>query len=364
MKQFGENVNLYETFLKPIFFHFSPEKAHDFATLFLKTVDILPMGFQVLEKITTYSSNRFKVNISGIDFPNPLGLAAGFDKTGELYPYFSKLGFGFLEVGTVTGEEQPGNPSPRLFRYPDENALVNRMGFNNPGCERVFQTLNIQKKTIPRGINIGKTKAIPLEKTVDDYVKSFQKLSKISDYGVINISSPNTPGLRGFQEKEAFLQLIQGIKQGLGGQFLIPTFVKLAPDLKDRDIEEILEIIIDLGVSGVVLTNTTIQKNLIKKYNSVEDGGISGEPLRNRSTEVIQLAYQKLQGRLPIIGVGGIDSGITALEKIIAGANLIQIYTGYIYKGPFLPYMILEYLDGFMVKNGIKNINELTGLKI
>lgn len=356
------NHNMYELFIKPILFQFSPESAHKIATNVLNIFN-KKFIFDYLEKSTTYKSEKLKFELLGLNFRNPLGLAAGFDKTGELYPLFSRLGFGYIEVGTVTAEEQAGNPKPRLFRYPKEKALINRMGFNNPGCEKVFTILQTQKRLLPRGINIGKTKVVPIEKTIDDYIKSFLKLSPISDYAVINISSPNTPGLRNFQEKDAFVKLISGIQKGIGGSFMIPTFIKLAPDLSNQSIEEILEVIDDLNLAGVILTNTIIDRNVISKYKNIETGGISGKPLEKRATEIIRLAYKKIRGKLPIIGVGGIDSPESALEKIQAGANLIQIYTGYIYKGPFLPYNILKFLDEFMEKNGVKNIQELVGSK-
>lgn len=352
---------IYETTLKQFFFRLNPENAHELSRNLLQLADSLPFVFPILEKLTSYESPRLKVKVAGIDFKNPLGMGAGFDKTGELYPFLSKLGFGHVEIGTITGEEQPGNPKPRIFRYEKDSALVNRMGFNNPGSEKAYETIVKQERKIPRGINAGKTKLVPVENTIDDYVRTFKKLSSLGDYGVINISSPNTPGLRSFQEKDAFMNLIKGIKQGLGGNFLIPTFIKLAPDLTDSAIEELLDIILDFNMDGVILTNTTINKKVLANYPQVEDGGISGAPLRSRSTDVIRLAYKKLQGRIPIIGVGGIDSGKAALEKIQAGANLFQIYTGYIYKGPFLPVSILEYLDKFMKKQGVKNIADLVG---
>ncbi len=355
---------IYETTLKQFFFRLNPENAHELSKNLLNFARSIPFVFPILEKLTTYESPRLKVNVAGIEFKNPLGMAAGFDKTGELYPFLARLGFGHVEIGTITGEEQPGNPKPRIFRYEKDSALVNRMGFNNPGSEKAYATIIKQDKTIPRGINAGKTKLVPVENTIDDYVRTFKQLSSLGDYGVINISSPNTPGLRNFQEKDAFITLIKGIKQGLGGDFLIPTFIKLAPDLDDSAIEELLDIILDFKLAGVILTNTTIDKRLMSRYSSVEDGGISGAPVRKRSTEVIRLAFIRLKGRIPIIGVGGIDSGEAALEKIQAGASLFQIYTGYIYKGPLLPFSILEYLDKFMKKQGVVHISELVGTKL
>jgi dihydroorotate dehydrogenase len=355
---------LYDITLKPLFFKLSPEDAHALSVELLKYSKSIPAFFDIIEKLTTYQSDRLKTEVCGIKFSSPLGMAAGFDKSGDLYPYLGKLGFGHVEVGTITGEAQEGNPKPRVFRYEREEALVNRMGFNNPGAVSAAQKISQQTKTIIRGINAGKTKVVDMEKAVSDYLKTFTLLLPYADYAVINISSPNTPGLRGFQEKDSFIELIQGIKNGLGGKFNVPMFVKLAPDLEETALEELLDLIIELGISGVVLTNTTINKNYLKSYSDIETGGISGKVLQSRSTFFIQLAYKRLQGRIPIIGVGGIFDGKSALEKISAGANLIQIYTGYIYKGPFLPYQILEYIDRFMIQNGVKNISEIVGKKI
>lgn len=352
---------IYETTLKPFFFKLNPENAHELSVNLLKFADSTPFAFSLIEALMTYRSDRLVTQVAGINFPNPVGMAAGFDKTGELYPFLARLGFGHVEIGTITGEEQPGNPKPRIFRYEKSEALVNRMGFNNPGSEKAFLTISNQKKTIPRGINAGKTKLVALENAVSDYVKTFKKLLPLGDYAVINISSPNTPGLRGFQEKDSFIQLVNGIKAELGGNFPIPTFVKLAPDLENSAIEELLDIVLDLKLAGVILTNTTIKKEVLSNYPAVEDGGISGKPLKDRSTSIIRLAYKKLKNRIPIIGVGGIFSGRDALEKIQAGASLVQIYTGYIYKGPFLPFMICEYLDDFMQKSGVKKFSELVG---
>ncbi len=352
---------IYQHTFKPIFFSLNPETAHNLSVNLLKVANFLPGVFRIFERITSYNSPRLQTKVAGIHFPNPIGIAAGFDKTGELYPFLGRLGFGHVEVGTITGEGQTGNPKPRIFRFEKEESLINRMGFNNPGSEKAYTTLSKQKKTIIRGINAGKTKIIPPENTIEDYLKTFKLIIPISEYGVINISSPNTPGLRGFQEKESFISLVNGIKAGLGGSFPIPMFVKLAPDLEESALEELLDIILDIQLDGVILTNTTINPNVLPNYSNLETGGISGKVLREKSTHFIRKAYRKLKKRIPIIGVGGIYDGETALEKIKAGANLIQIYTGYIYKGPFLPYNILEYLDKKIISEGLKSIDELVG---
>lgn len=338
----------------------SPENAHELSRSLLDLGNRIPFFFSTLESLTTVSSERLKSNVAGIEFPNPLGMAAGFDKTGELYPFLSRMGFGHVEIGTVTGEAQPGNPQPRLFRYPKEEALVNRMGFNNPGSEAMKDTLAKQKKAAIRGINAGKTKIVELEDAAKDYAKSFHILSAYGDYGVINISSPNTPGLRSLQSRKEFRNLFQGIQSELGGKFPFPIFVKFAPDLSEDELLANLEECLALGVQGVILTNTTLDKSSLS-IASPEEGGLSGKPLREKANHFTRIAYTFLQGRIPIIGVGGIDSGEAALERIQSGANLIQIYTGYIYKGPFLPYEILKTIVSYLEKTGKKSVSEIVG---
>lgn len=353
---------LYERTAKPLLLNLDPETAHSTAQGLLSLAKKLPFALSVLENLTNHSSDRLVSKVAGIEFPNPIGLAAGFDKTGELYPFLSRMGFGSIEIGTITGQAQSGNPKPRIFRYPEDQALVNRMGFNNPGADAAEKTLASQGKLGVRGINVGKTKIVPEEEAVEDYVYSLRKLSPFADYAVINISSPNTPGLRNFQKKDNFGKLMSGIRKGLGGNFPIPTFVKFAPDMEKNELRELLEALPDYSFSGVILTNTTIDKSALRRYPNVEkEGGLSGRPLRERSTEWIRFAYSVLKGKLPIIGVGGIDSGEAALEKLLAGADLIQLYTGYIYNGPFLPVRISEYLDAALVKFGVRSVSEIVG---
>lgn len=355
---------IYERTAKPIFMNMDPESAHYLAQGLLGLSRRIPFAFSVLENLTTYSRDRLRSRVAGIEFPNPVGLAAGFDKTGELYPFLSRLGFGSIEIGTITGRAQPGNPKPRIFRYPEDQALINRMGFNNPGADAAEITLRSQTKTGIRGINVGKTKIVSEEEAVEDYVYSLSKLTPFADYAVINISSPNTPGLRNFQKKQNFGKLMKGIRKGLGGKFPIPTFVKFAPDMEKSELKELLEALSDYSLAGVILTNTSVDKTLLSRYPNVEkEGGVSGRPIRSNSTEMILTAYSVLKGKLPIIGVGGIDSGEAALEKILAGADLIQLYTGYVYNGPFLPVRILEYLDKTLEKAGAKSVSEIVGKK-
>ncbi|MDI7224549.1 quinone-dependent dihydroorotate dehydrogenase [Leptospira santarosai] len=352
----------YSTFLKPLFLSLDPEKAHELAKNLLNIGEQAPGILTLVESMTSYRSDRLKTKVAGMEFENPLGMGAGFDKTGELYPFLSRMGFSHIEVGTITGQSQPGNRQPRVFRYPEDQALINRMGFNNPGADSAERIIAPQKKRKIRGINAGKTKIVSEENAVEDYVYTLKKLSPYADYAVINISSPNTPGLRNFQKQENFASLIQGIKNGLGKDFKIPLFVKFAPDMETKDLEALLESSLSLKVDGVILTNTTIDKSSLKAYPNVEkEGGLSGTPLKSRSTEFVRVAYQILKRRIPIIGVGGIDSEKAALEKILAGADLIQIYTGYIYQGPFLPLRILEFLDRFLKKQDLKTVSDLVG---
>lgn len=351
---------LYQTILKPLFFQLDPETAHERIRDLLALGSKLPLFFPTLELFTTYKSPRLATRVAGIDFPNPLGMAAGFDKTGELYPFLSRMGFGHIEIGTVTGEGQPGNPKPRVFRYPEQQALVNRMGFNNPGSEAMAKILSGQKKQAVRGINSGKTKSVELEDSAQDYAKSLRLLSKYGDYGVINISSPNTPGLRSLQGRKEFRKLITDIRSALGGSFPLPLFVKFAPDLEESELLENLDESLALKLDGVILTNTTLDKKSLG-VDKPEEGGLSGCPLRQKANHFTSLAYKFLNGRIPIIGVGGIDSGEAAIERIRSGASLVQIYTGYIYKGPFLPYQICQTIDDYLVQNGKASIQDIVG---
>jgi dihydroorotate dehydrogenase len=352
---------IYEALLKPIFFQLNPESAHELSRALLDLADRIPFFFSGLEKAATYQTPRLETRVAGLNFLNPVGMAAGFDKTGELFPFLSRLGFGHVEIGTVTGEGQPGNSKPRLFRFPEQKALINRMGFNNPGAEKMLETIRkySRRKSI-LGINAGKTKLVELENAPEDYAKSFRLLSPHSDYGVINISSPNTPGLRSLQGREEFRELFLNIKKHLGGSFSLPIFVKFAPDLSQTELENNLDECLKLNISGVILTNTTIDKSSLG-LEKPEEGGLSGKPLRNKALEFTKIAYRILKGKIPIIGVGGIDSGESALERILAGANLVQIYTGYVFQGPFLPYEINKTIDLYLKKYSLDSVEQLVG---
>lgn len=287
----------------------------------------------------TFEDARLEKTVFGIKFPNPVGLAAGFDKDGKYFEDMSKLGFGFIEIGTVTPKPQPGNPRPRLFRLPSDHALINRMGFNNDGVDAMAKRLKKKRSTgIIIGGNIGKNKDTPNEKAIDDYMICLRTLYPLVDYFVVNVSSPNTPGLRDLQEKEPLTQLLRTLKEEIQKyEVKKPLLLKIAPDLTDSQLDDIVDIVLATGTDGVIATNTTISRAKLRTDTSeIGAGGLSGMPLRERSTEVIRYLVQKSKGAIPVIGAGGIFSAEDASEKLKAGASLVQVYTGLIYEGPYM----------------------------
>ncbi len=325
-------------FLKPILFLLSPEKAHQFTVALLE----IPGVAWVLRQIYALKHPALEREVMGLKFPNPVGLAAGFDKNGEHLHAMAALGFGFIEVGTVTPQPQDGNPLPRLFRLPADAALINRMGFNNKGVTTLVEQL---KKPRPAGLivggNIGKNKITPNETAVEDYLICFDQLFPYVDYFVVNVSSPNTPNLRELQDKAPLTALLQSLQdRNLAHPHPKPILLKIAPDLTNEQLDDILEIVLQTGINGVIATNTTISREgLNTPATEVERfgmGGLSGTPLRERATEVIAYLRGRAHAGMVIIGVGGISSPEDALEKITAGADLIQIYSGLVYAGPSL----------------------------
>ena len=317
-------------------------------------------------------SPEMEQTLWGLEFPNPLGLAAGFDKDGVAAGVWGAFGFGFAELGTVTFQAQLGNPRPRLFRLSADNAALNRMGFNNQGAEALATRLGQRlgyPRSVPLGINLGKSKVTPLEDAAADYLGSFRLLKDLGDYFVVNVSSPNTPGLRSLQDASQLSQIVEALQQE--NQGLKPILVKIAPDLEEEAIRDVLNLAKNYQLSGIIATNTTIRRDMLKtqrieatgKPVTEEAGGISGAPLRQRSTEVIRFIHQQTQGQLPIIGVGGIFTAEDAWEKITAGASLIQVYTGWIYEGPWMARRILEGLLHKLEEKGLTKISEAVGLE-
>ncbi len=350
-----------------------PEKAHHqiLATLSsLEQARHTPWGKWILsqsEKSLKLTNSRLSQNLWGLTWPNPLGLAPGCDKDGVAAGIWSSFGFGFAELGAITQHPQSGNPQPRLFRLPDDEAALNRLGANNLGAEVMAQTLEKtwqrQNRAIPIGINLCKSKITPLEEAHHDYVTSFRILKDWADYFVVNVSSPNTPGLRSLQDSEQLNQILTTLQAENKGK--CPLFVKIAPDLSWEAMDSIIELAQIYQLSGLIATNTTIQRNGLNtqilprtgKPITEEAGGISGKPLKKRSTEVIYYIYQKTDGKLPIIGVGGIFTPEDAWEKITAGASLLQVYTGWVYRGP---WMVQEILAGILEKLAENNLLHLS----
>ena len=332
---------MYKQLIRPLLFSFAPERIHHF------TVDSLKLGFKLpftkgLSKAYfQHTSPELEREVFGLKFPNPVGLAAGFDKDAKMIDEMACFGFGFVEIGTVTPKPQAGNPQPRLFRLSEDNGLINRMGFNNEGVDAAVARLKNRKSNIIVGGNIGKNKVTPNEEAINDYEICFQKLFDYVDYFVVNVSSPNTPNLRALQDKEPLTALLQHL-QKLNNEKPNPKplLLKIAPDLTDSQLDDIIEIAETTKLSGVIATNTTISRaNLQTSESTVEEigaGGLSGKPLTNRSTEIIRYLNEKSGGKLTIIGVGGIHSAKDALEKLEAGASLVQVYTGFVYEGPWL----------------------------
>lgn len=331
---------MYKIF-RSILFLFDPEKVHYFTTDLLHVLLKIPGMKLIWNKIYTIEDKRLEREVFGLKFKNPVGLAAGFDKNASMYNDLAHCGFGFIEVGTVTPLGQPGNDKPRLFRLKKDSAIINRMGFNNDGVEAAVSNLRKRKTKVIIGGNIGKNKVTPNEEAESDYLKSFIALFPYVDYFVVNVSSPNTPNLRELQEKEPLKALLSNLMiENKKKENPKPILLKIAPDLTNEQLDDIVEIVLEVGISGVIATNTTISREELKTPKSELDdigaGGVSGKPLTSRSTEVIRYLHERSGAKFPIIGVGGIHSAKDALEKLDAGASLIQIYTGFIYEGPAL----------------------------
>ncbi|MDQ3190474.1 MAG: quinone-dependent dihydroorotate dehydrogenase [Bacteroidota bacterium] len=332
---------MYKKLIKPILFLFDPETIHHIISGALQTIFSIPGMRSIAKSKFLIKDKNLERKLFGITFPNPVGLAAGFDKDGKIFNELSCFGFGFIEIGTVTPKPQPGNPKPRLFRLPDDSALINRMGFNNDGAEKAAERLRKKMPGIIIGGNIGKNKDTSNEEAVNDYLKCFEALYEVVDYFVVNVSSPNTPGLRALQDKGPLTDILMQVKKASDNKPQPkPILLKIAPDLTNEQLDDIIEIVKETNTDGVIATNTTIDRSNLKTdktiVNNIGAGGLSGKPVKERSTEVIRYLSEKSGNAFPIIGVGGINSAEDAIEKIKAGASLIQIYTGFIYQGPIL----------------------------
>jgi dihydroorotate dehydrogenase len=332
---------MYKHLLRPILFLFSPEKAHHISVRLFQIICAIPGIDGLFRWYSKGFHPELRFDKKGIRFPNRVGLAAGFDKNASFYKSFRHLGFGFIEVGTVTPLAQPGNPQPRLFRLPDDEALINRMGFNNDGVDAMILKLKNRPQGVIIGGNIGKNKDTTSADAINDYLICFRALQPYVDYFAVNVSSPNTPGLRALQEKEPLRELLKAIQEEARHlKSTQPILLKIAPDLNESELDDIIEIVSDCELSGVIATNTTISRShlqtKIKTLEEIGAGGLSGKPVRNRSTEVIRYLREHLGPESLIIGVGGIHSAEDALEKMNAGADVIQLYTGFIYEGPKL----------------------------
>lgn len=353
---------------KNYLFKLDPEVAHE------KTVSALRLAQQtkttgLVHQLFGFSHKSLESELWGLKFPNPVGLAAGFDKNAEVYNALAALGFGFIEVGTMTPVGQPGNDKPRLFRLVEDKAVINRMGFNNHGALAASKNLiNYENAGVPIGINIGKNKVTPNEHAADDYEKCLDTLYPYGHYFVINISSPNTPNLRDLQETESLRQLIKAIRNKAQeleqkGMKQKPILLKVAPDMSDEHMRDVVQVAVAEGISGIIATNTTLSREgLISHKHVNEAGGLSGKILSHRSTEWVKEIYQEVGDKVPIIGVGGIFNGEDAYAKIRAGASLVQVYTGMIYEGPGIVKAINKRLVELMQRDGFTNISQVIGV--
>jgi dihydroorotate dehydrogenase len=362
-------LSLY-SFIRPILFRLPAESAHEFALKALRSGLSTSFAHETVAKRLATREFGF-LNRFGLDFSNPIGLAAGFDKNGSYTRELAALGFGFIEVGTVTNQPQAGNPKPRLFRLPKDRALINRLGFNNIGAAQVAENLRRYRPACIVGVNIGKSRSVEIEQAVPDYLASFDSVYEVADYIAVNVSSPNTPHLRELQAASLLKELLTALQRrnaelaarSSGGHK--PLLLKIAPDLSESEIEQIVVVAFDANIAGIIATNTTIRRDGLQtpadEVQRLGEGGLSGGPLRSRSNEVISHIYNLTHGQLPIIGGGGVFTAEDAWKKICAGASLIQLYTGFIYEGPSVARRINEGLAAIMKREGLAAIDKAVG---
>ena len=367
-------MSFYHSTVRPLLFKLDAEKAHEYAIEALR-IGLASTQAQKFAAKRCGDESRGMLLRLGLKFKNPLGIAAGFDKNGVVVNQLAALGFGFVEVGTVTYQPQKGNEKPRLFRLPDDQALINRLGFNNEGALKVAERLRKIDRKCPIGVNIGKNKDVPIEEATENYLKSLDLVHEVADYIAVNISSPNTPNLRDLQRAENLEELLGALQERNrllsrndrppegGTPNAKPLLVKIAPDLSEGEVEMIVDTCLRLEISGIIATNTTISRDGLKAANAGDlgPGGLSGKPLASRSNEVIRTIYRYTKGKLPTIGVGGVFSGRDAFDKIAAGACLIQAYTGFVYHGPSFARDINAELASVLHERGFKNLDEAIG---
>ncbi|MFB6113460.1 MAG: quinone-dependent dihydroorotate dehydrogenase [Halodesulfurarchaeum sp.] len=344
------------TALKPLVFRLPPETAHEIAVQILRGCQREPM-LEALERTFVLRDDRLVTDVFDLQFPNPVGVAAGFDKNARIPRTLAALGFGHVEVGGVTREGQPGNPRPRLFRLPEDEAIVNRMGFNNEGAEVVGDRLrNTQPPGVPLGVNIGKSKSTPLAAAAEDYLYTYERVEGAADFFVVNVSSPNTPGLRDLQDRTPLSRILERLLDAGAN----PLLVKLSPDLHEEAIAEVVTLAEELGLDGVVATNTSIRRpEDLTEPNAVQTGGLSGRPIESRATEVVRFVAKRTD--LPVVGVGGIFTAEDAYRKIRAGASLVQLYTGFIFQGPTVARDINAGLLELLERDGFDSVDAAVG---
>lgn len=361
---------LYRSILRPTLFKLPPETAHELALHALRTT----LGPKTLRRIAEkrFATQSFgRLERFGLSFSSPVGLAAGFDKNGAALRELAALGFGFIEAGTVTNLKQPGNPKPRLFRLPKDRALINRQGFNNEGASALVERIKKGRPSCVLGVNIGKSRAVELEDSVADYLSSFETVQPHADYVAVNVSSPNTPSLRELQRADRLLELLSALQDKnrelseKSARPPAPLLVKISPDVSEGDLEMIVDAALRAGVSGIIATNTTIGREGLKtgaeSVRALGEGGLSGQPLRSRSTHVIAALHRLARGRLTIVGVGGIFSAQDAWEKITAGASLVQLYTGFVYRGFSIAREINDGLAALLSERGFRTLDDAVG---
>lgn len=357
--------------IRPLVFSLDPEQAHHFALTALKLLQV-----SLIIPVRPLGDSRVHQELWGLRFPNPVGLAAGYDKNAAVPLIWSAFGFGFAELGTITAQAQEGNPKPRIFRLEKDEACINRLGFNNDGAAAVATRLSTllpagRPHPIPLGFNIGKSRVTPLEQAVADYQESYEHLFPFADYFVVNVSSPNTPDLRQLQDAERLGRLLEAVmvtNRRLASQARAnpkPLLVKIAPDLREEELGEIARVALAVGASGLIATNTSTARPALRAFSreAREEGGLSGRPLAKRATEVLRILYRAVEGKLPLIGVGGIFSAEDAYARICAGASLVQVYTGLIYEGPFLPRRIVHGLMRILAEEGFDHLRQVVGKK-